>query len=90
MADSANGARRSVAGVCHMTVYDGPMSTPAPPAVDIVGVKEISDRLEAPRTTVSMWIARRHQSGFPSALAELAAGPVFDWNAVQAWHKARP
>jgi hypothetical protein len=56
---------------------------------DLVGTKEISQRLAVPRTTVSMWISRRVQSGFPEAEARLAAGPVFDWQKVKTWHDAR-
>lgn len=56
---------------------------------DLVGVAEIADALGVPRTTVSMWAARRAASGFPSPLNDLAMGPVYSLSAVRAWHAAR-
>jgi hypothetical protein len=63
------------------------MTTPEAPT--LVGVAEISARLGVPRTTVSMWDARRASNGFPAALTELAMGPVYDWSQVKAWHEGR-
>lgn len=58
-------------------------------SVDLVGVAEIADRLGVPRTTVSMWAARRAASGFPQPLEVLAMGPVYSMLAVRDWHAAR-
>jgi hypothetical protein len=57
-------------------------------ADDLVGVREIADRLSVPRTTASMWIQRAASNGFPAPVKRLAMGPVFDWPAVLAWHQA--
>jgi len=56
---------------------------------DLVGAREIADRLKVPRTTVSMWASRRATSGFPLPVAELAMGPVFDFEEVAAWAASR-
>jgi len=56
---------------------------------DLVGVAEISSRLGVPRSTVSMWDARRATNGFPEPVADLAMGPVYDWSAVKAWWEGR-
>lgn len=53
---------------------------------DLVGVAEIAERLRVPRTTVSMWAARRSANGFPAPVKPLAMGPVYDFGAVQRWH----
>ena len=57
--------------------------------VDLVGVAEIAALLNVPRTTVSMWDARRSSNGFPKPVTELAMGPVYDYAEVKAWHSAR-
>jgi len=56
---------------------------------DLVGVAEIADTLGVPRTTVSMWAARRAASGFPAPLETLAMGPVYSMTAVRAWYADR-
>ena len=63
------------------------MTSPAPP--NLAGVAEISARFGVPRTTVSMWDARRDTSGFPPPVVRLAAGPVYDLDAVVAWHQTK-
>lgn len=53
------------------------------------GVAEIAAMLDVPRTTVSMWDARRRTNGFPDAVERLAMGPVYDLNAVRDWYSAK-
>lgn len=55
----------------------------------LAGVAEIADRLGVPRTTVSMWDYRRRTSGMPEPVVRLQMGPVYDLDAVLAWHSAR-
>jgi hypothetical protein len=66
-----------------LTVTEGTAVT------ELVGVAEIAERLGVNRTTVSMWDARRRSNGFPEPLEQLAMGPVYDWQAVKAWHEGR-
>lgn len=54
--------------------------------IELAGVAEISQALGVPRSRISMWSSRRDTSGFPEALAVLAATPVYDMNAVRAWY----
>lgn len=56
---------------------------------ELVGVAEIADLLDVPRTTVSMWDSRRDRSGFPHPVARLRAGPVYDLADVRAWWEGR-
>lgn len=53
------------------------------------GVAEISELFGVPRTTVSMWDARRATSGFPQPVQRLAAGPVYLMSEVVAWYEER-
>lgn len=52
------------------------------------GISEISDRLEAARSTVTGWTKRAEKIGMPAPIAELAAGPVYDLAAVETWYRA--
>lgn len=52
------------------------------------GISEISDRLEAARSTVVGWTKRAEKIGMPAPIAELAAGPVYDLTAVETWYRA--
>lgn len=61
------------------------MTTAETPARDLVGVREIADRLKVPRTTVSMWASRRTSSGFPLPVATPSMGPVYDFEEVRTW-----
>lgn len=75
---------RSPAGlVCRMVTVNETLS-----ADDLVGVREIADRLGVPRTTASMWILRAASNGFPAPVKRLAMGPLFDWRDVESWHQA--
>lgn len=58
-------------------------------AADLVGVAEIAERLKVPRTTVSMWDARRASNGFPEPVKSLAMGPVYDFAAVKEWRRVQ-
>lgn len=51
----------------------------------LVGVAEISAIHQVPRSTVSMWDARRATNGFPEPVADLAMGPVYNAAEVAAW-----
>jgi hypothetical protein len=61
------------------------------PALDhplvLGGITEIAARLEAARSTVVGWIKRAEKIGMPGPIAVLAAGPVFDLAAVEAWYR---
>lgn len=52
------------------------------------GISEISDRLGAARSTVTGWTKRADENGMPTPIAQLAAGPVYDLTAVEAWYRA--
>lgn len=52
------------------------------------GVAEIAAHLQAGRSTVAGWIKNAAGNGMPAPLATLAAGPVYDLQAVQAWYRA--
>jgi transcriptional regulator with XRE-family HTH domain len=63
----------------------------APPA--LAGVSELAERLGVARSTVAGWIKGAADNGMPAPLARLQAGPVYDLEAVAAWHarwKAAP
>lgn len=55
----------------------------------LVGVREIANELGVPKTTVSMWDARRETTGFPDPIERLSMGPIYDMRAVRAWYEAR-
>jgi hypothetical protein len=57
------------------------------PVPELVGMKEISERLDVPRTTASMWHSRAATTGFPDPVADLRMGPVFSWPDVVRWHE---
>lgn len=61
----------------------------APEETGLAGVAEISQFFNVPRTTVSMWDARRETSGFPQPVERLSMGPVYDMKAVIAWHRQK-
>jgi uncharacterized protein len=54
-----------------------------PPASDLVSVSEISTRAGRPINTIQSW--RRRHADFPTPAAQLAAGPIWNWPAVEAW-----
>jgi chromosome partitioning protein len=56
---------------------------------ELVGVAEIAEKLGVPRTTVSMWDARRVKNGFPLPVADLRMGPVYEWQKVESWYQDR-
>ncbi len=60
---------------------------------DLVSVAEISARAGRPINTVQSW--RRRHADFPQPVAQLAAGPIWNWPTVEAWvagraERARP
>ena len=52
---------------------------------DLVGAKEIADRLRVSRPEVVRTWRRRKQDGFPEPVAELSMGLVWAWSDVEAW-----
>ncbi|HTI78526.1 MAG TPA: hypothetical protein VL634_26220, partial [Mycobacterium sp.] len=81
----------------HVTVdgLDGPGVTDATGQTPVTinepkvyaGVAEIAARLQAARSTVAGWVKNAADNGMPAPLAILAAGPVYDLDAVEAWHR---
>ncbi len=64
---------------------------------DLVGVKEMAERLGVPRSQVTTWISRREPTvengrvtrqpnGFPEPVQQLGMGGVYLWSEVVAWH----
>jgi predicted nucleic acid-binding protein len=58
---------------------------PSDPAGELVGVSEIARRVQVRPDTVHKW--RMRHAGFPSPIADLAAGPVWRWDDVRDWHE---
>jgi predicted DNA-binding transcriptional regulator AlpA len=56
--------------------------------LNLVGVKEIAQRAGVTVDAVHKW-RERDPSTFPRPVAELAQGPVWKWEHVDAWLKAR-
>jgi hypothetical protein len=54
---------------------------------ELGGVAEIAERYKVPRTTVSMWAARRASNGFPAPVETLAMGPVYDMAEIEKWRR---
>lgn len=52
----------------------------------LAGVAELAKLFQVGRTTVSNWHDRRGRNGFPSPVAVLAMGPVWDIDAVVRWY----
>lgn len=55
----------------------------------LVGVAEIAERLGVPRSTVSMWDARRKTNGFPKPIERLSMGPVYDLDEIETWYAGK-
>jgi hypothetical protein len=51
------------------------------------GVSEICAATGAARSTVAGWVKHRLDNGMPEPVAVLAAGPVFDLDAITKWHR---
>lgn len=51
--------------------------------IHLVGVSEIARRLQVQPDTVKKW--RQRHDDFPVPLTNLAAGPVWNWTAVERW-----
>ena len=56
-------------------------------ASDLVSVTEIAARAGRPINTVQSW--RRRHANFPAPVTQLAAGPIWNWSAIEAWVAAR-
>lgn len=54
----------------------------------LAGITEIATRLQVGRPTVAGWVKNAAANGMPDPIAVLAAGPVYDLEAVAAWHSA--
>lgn len=57
-------------------------------APELVSVAEISSRAGRPINTIQSW--RRRHSDFPRPVAQLAAGPIWNWSAISEWIARRP
>lgn len=55
---------------------------------DLVGVAEIAQRAGVKADTIHKW--RSRHSDFPRPIAELAAGPVWSYAAVERWLLLKP
>ncbi len=55
----------------------------------LAGITEIAAHLQAGRSTVASWVKNAPSNGMPAPIAVLAAGPVYDLEAVKAWHRKR-
>lgn len=51
--------------------------------IDLVGAAEIADRAQVSSDSVLRW--RSGDADFPTPLADLAAGPVWSWQAIDRW-----
>ena len=57
--------------------------------IDLVGVAEIAHRAHVSSDSVHRW--RSSEADFPAPMAELAAGPIWSWQAIDRWLSiARP
>jgi predicted nucleic acid-binding protein len=54
---------------------------------DLVSVAEIAAKSGRSTNTVQSW--RRRHADFPTPAIELAAGPIWNWSAIEAWLAAR-
>lgn len=54
---------------------------------DLVSVAEIATRAGRPVNTIQSW--RRRHSDFPTPVAKLGAGPIWNWPIVHKWISAR-
>lgn len=63
-------------------------SKPASLRVRLVGITEIARRCSVQRETVQKW--RQRHEDFPTPVADLAAGPVWTWDAVDRWLRVHP
>jgi len=52
-------------------------------ATELVSVSEISARAGRPINTIQSW--RRRHADFPAPIAQLAAGPIWEWPDVSRW-----
>jgi uncharacterized protein len=66
----------------------GPAEAPADDrGGDLVSVSEIAARAGRSINTIQSW--RRRHADFPAPLAQLGAGPIWNWARVQDWISAR-
>lgn len=54
----------------------------------LAGITEIAARLQVGRSTIAGWTKAAETNGMPAPIATLAAGPVYDLDAVAEWHAA--
>jgi predicted DNA-binding transcriptional regulator AlpA len=54
---------------------------------DPVGAVEIAARLGVKRDTVDQW--RQRSIGFPAPRWQVGGRPAWNWDDVEAWHRAR-
>ena len=64
-------------------VHDASVAYGSDLAPELVSVSEIAIRASRSINTVQSW--RRRNRDFPTPLAQLAAGPIWEWPAIDAW-----
>jgi hypothetical protein len=67
---------------------DVPTTLPGGLRIQLVGVREIALRSGVQPDTVRKW--RQRHEDFPPPLVNLAAGPVWSWEAVERWLRTHP
>lgn len=70
----------------HVAAHAYASEMPRYSADDLVGAKEIADRLGVSSSVVHDW-RRRHQA-FPEPVTQLSMGLVWSWLEVQRWAKS--
>lgn len=81
-------ALSQVAGDCFTMDHAGAMERVRPhrcPVPDVVGIRQIAERLEIKKGTVERWIERRTATGFPTPIAKVGLTDAYDMAAVHKW-----
>lgn len=83
-----NGFKRAIAGREQRGVHERRAQYgPDVESSSLVSVAEIAARAGCPVNTVQSWRRRHHD--FPQPVTQLAAGPIWNWSAVDAWIASR-
>lgn len=71
-----------IADSCYDSSVTPSLATVLPVAIDLVGVREIAERLGVPRGTVAIW---RHREQMPEPEWTISSGPVWRWATIERW-----